>query len=268
MVCIVRRLATAGAAALLGVTFVAFPLGISSSIAQQSAPPLPPAPYAAPAAPAAAPSPYDWNGFYVGLHGGWGSGNESGSSSPLVNKGDNHSGNGATGMDGIVGGGQIGFNWMAAPKLVLGAEADLSGAGIKGTSTGVSSGGTSYRVTTVNQLGTLRGRVGYPIDNWLIYGTGGLAWEDIAFTHIQGACLPSCGTVAFGATSYIKQNRTGWTFGGGVELGMTSNWTAKLEYLYMNFGSYFYSDPVFNRAQQAHNSTINVLQFGVNYKFD
>jgi len=259
---------TVCAAALLGMALVALPLGMSSSRAQQPTPPLPPAPYAVPAPvdSVAAPSLYNWSGFYLGVHGVWGFGTSNGMSHPTNTSGDLHVSTQQVDSDGIIGGGQIGFNWMASPNLVLGIETDVSGADIKGTAVGVSTGGVSYQKLSFDRVGTVRGRIGYPIDNWLIYVTGGFAWGHSNVTHIQGACFPSCGTVAFGATSHIAQNLTGWTAGAGAEVGLTSNWAAKLEYLHTEFGTDAYLDPTFHRSI-ALQTTIDVVRVGVNYKF-
>ncbi|WP_204277303.1 outer membrane protein, partial [Klebsiella oxytoca] len=77
---------------------------------------------------------------------------------------------------------QIGYNWLAAPRWVVGLEADLQASGIRGS---------AYQVTTppfadqtgtgvsksIGWFGTVRGRVGFLIDpQWLLYATGGLAY--------------------------------------------------------------------------------------------
>jgi outer membrane immunogenic protein len=257
MTLVVRNFGKAGAAALLGTVLAAWPFGMSSSYAQQSAPSL-----------------YNWNGFYLGAHAGWGFGSSSGTAHAInTTQSDQHVSNERIGSNGVIGGGQVGFNWMASPKLVLGIEADVSGADINGNTVGVSSGGTSFQKLNFDTVGTVRGRIGYPImNNSLIYGTGGLAWGHANVTHIQGQCPaphPDCvgDTVAFGATSNIAQNLIGWTAGAGVEVAVISNWTARLEYLHMGFGSYSYQDPTFGRSI-AFQSNIEAVRLGVNYKFD
>ena len=61
-------------------------------------------------------------------------------------------------------------------------------------------------------------------------------------------------------------NATGWTAGGGVEVGLTPNWTTKLEYLHMDFGSATVANPSFNRAN-TFSLTTEIVRVGLNYKF-
>jgi outer membrane immunogenic protein len=94
-------------------------------------------------------------------------------------------------------------------------------------------------------FGTLRGRVGVtPADRWLVYGTGGLAYGEIrtdaTFTGppplnciAPGPCAPA-GAPATASFSTIK---AGWVAGGGVETVLGLGWTAKLEYLHVDFGN-------------------------------
>src|SRR5262249_57502735 len=88
----------------------------------------------------------------------------------------------------------------------------------------------------VQYFGTVRGRVGYSIGNWLIYGTGAFAWTYDQFTRAQLAGTPIGGTAVAGTEESALRWRTGWTLGAGVEVPLASNWTAKLEYLFNHFG--------------------------------
>ena len=81
----------------------------------------------------------------------------------------------------------------------------------------------------------------------LIYGTGGFAYGG--------------GTVSFGAISN-SQTHTGWTVGAGVEVGLTPNWSAKAEYLYVRLDDQGYVLTGVNNGFQS-----NVFRLGVNYRF-
>lgn len=144
---------------------------------------------------------------------------------------------------GVIGGVQIGYNWLASPRWVIGLEADLQASGIKGsasqtmmplffdpTATGVTK--------SIGWFGTVRGRVGFLIDpQWLIYATGGLAYGEtkLGFNTIDVpfGCLIG-GTICANSTSSAV--RVGWTVGAGVEAMLTPNWSFKLEYLYVDLG--------------------------------
>ena len=155
----------------------------------------------------AAPA-YNWSGFYVGLNGGgdWGTSNWTSA--------------GSSDMSGAVIGGTAGLNWQMG-HAVLGLEGDVDWSSLKGSTT---SALCPAGCTTNNDwLATVRGRAGYAFDRFLPYVTGGLAVGDI-----------KAGAPGFtGAT----QTNAGWTAGGGVELALTNNWTAKAEYLHVDLGN-------------------------------
>ena len=96
-------------------------------------------------------------------------------------------------------------------------------------------------------FGTLRGRFGFAINNVMLYGTAGLAYGEL-----KGEFLG------------LEENKTlvGWTAGAGIEYGFTQNWSAKLEYLYMDLGSRTYS--ITGVDNGLHSS---FLRLGVNYHF-
>ena len=79
---------------------------------------------------------YDWTGFYVGGNVGysWGNSNvptltDPGPPSTMLNSASNK-----FNMDGVVGGGQIGYNWQR-DRWVFGLEADIQGTGQAGNGT-------------------------------------------------------------------------------------------------------------------------------------
>ncbi len=221
---------------------------------------------------------YNWTGFYVGGNAGWGLAHTFGTNDNLVPNPNEHGPTtGGHNWNGFVGGGQIGYNWMASRNVVLGIEADLSFANLKTSIAGDTIDGIAYRNSKVDEFGTVRGRVGYAFNNWLIYGTGGAAFTHGITTNTQGPCSTLHGgtvnctgpfqQVPLGYTDSDTLNLTGWTVGGGVEVGITQNWTTKLEYLHMDFGSFSFTDPLFNRITRA-NLMVDVVRLGLNYKFN
>lgn len=221
----------------------------------------------------AAPSTYNWTGFYVGGNAGWGFAKLDSTGHKLDPNGfgSNRTASNSTTWNGFVGGGVVGFNWMALPNVVLGVEADLSGADLKTNGEGVSTDGISFKTASIDAIGTLRGRIGYAWNNWLIYGTGGGVWSRVRMSNTQGPCNPdpTCagGPVPLGTTNSNTINATGWTAGSGIEVGITPNWTAKLEYLHMDFATFTAANPSFNRAN-TDDLKIDVVRLGVNFKFD
>jgi opacity protein-like surface antigen len=208
-----------------------------------------------------------WAGFYLGAHGGYG-------------WKDNDFSTGFTGFptgtfiggiksQGWLGGGQAGYNWQYA-RAVAGLEIDGSATGIKGSSLPVTSGATTATVSDdVKYLGTVRGRLGWtPTANWLLYGTGGLAWERV---HRSSLVVDGTST----STDDKPRDQFGWVAGAGVEtlLG-NSNWIARLEYLHYDFGTVEPAITVTSTvagspssAERGGRQTIEAVRAGLSYKF-
>ena len=124
-------------------------------------------------------------------------------------------------------------------------------------------GEASYQ-DDVELSGTVRGRVGYAPGNWLFYATGGLAYSYDQFTHTQLAGTPVGGTAQPGEVETQYKIRVGAAFGGGVELALTPQWMARLEFLYTEYGSQAVDFP---DAAQRFTSNLNVetIRAGLDY---
>jgi outer membrane immunogenic protein len=220
--------------------------------------------YKAPA-PVAPMVAYNWNGFYVGVHigGAWEHRDfsQTTTSGPLVESATLNS-------SSFAGGGQIGFNWTLA-KILLGLEADMSGTDLSGNAQTFNLAGTGPGWTqTTDIFGTARARLGVIADDWLFYGTGGLAWADDQFTRTQLTGDPAL-TPPVGFVVSNHGTRIGWTAGAGVEWGFARNWSAKLEYLFMDFGSssFSFTVPAGTFAVDEGDLTLHTVRVGVNYRF-
>jgi outer membrane immunogenic protein len=102
----------------------------------------------------------------------------------------------------------------------------------------------------------LTGRVGLAFDRWLVYGKGGVAWSGDRY---------STNRYTFPGSVEISDTRWGWTAGAGVEYAFAPQWSAKLEYNFMDFGTRTYSfapGTTTDIDQQIH-----AVKLGVNYKF-
>lgn len=220
------------------------------------------------------PVAYNWNGFYIGAHlgGGWAS--RDFSQTNLLFPGIVESG--TLGSSGIVGGGQIGYNWQFAPTWLVGIEADISGADLSGSTTTTTPAGLSTVGWTdkIDDFGTVRARLGYVANNWLFYGTGGFAWANDTITRTQltsGVNAPAAGLVTTNS-----QTSTGWVAGLGTEWGFAPTWTARLEYLHIDVGggAFGFSTPVgvggaINTFTVNQNDlTIDTVRVGVNHLFN
>ncbi len=122
---------------------------------------------------------------------------------------------------GLVGGG-LGYD-MQSGSWVLGIATDLSAANVDGSS--AVCGTTSHPCgTSLDSLGTLRGRVGWAFGGVLPYVTGGFAYGEV---HAWDSMFGVSGS------SY----RSGWTIGAGIEALLTPNWSVKFEYLHVDLGT-------------------------------
>jgi len=185
-------------------------------------------------APAYVPPPlYNWTGLYVGINGGGGWG-RSDFSAPLAS--------GSFNTSGALVGGTLGFNYQMG-QVVFGLEGDIDWSNLRGSGT---CAGLSCSVRN-NWLGTARGRLGYAIDRFMPYVTGGAAFGDIK-TSVAGL-------------GDSRTTKAGWTVGGGIEAAIAGPWTAKVEYLYVDLGrggSVLGSDAKFQT---------NIVRAGLNFRF-
>jgi outer membrane immunogenic protein len=199
-------------------------------------------PTKAPAAPIADPA---WTGWYLGLNAGgdWSASEVSTSTANVPGAAPQLSAlaigliNGlGTPTDihasGFTGGGQGGYNYQMGRWLV-GVEADIEyfrAAGSTGTATAPGTFNLNSSVST-DWLFTARPRLGFISNNWLFYGTGGLA-----VTHISGT-WNLAGSAGIAENASTSSTKAGWVAGGGIETMLPGKWLVGAEYLYVNFNS-------------------------------
>ena len=210
---------------------------------------------------------YNWTGFYVGGHigGGW---SDLGSTEIAPGSGSFPVGTvfAKNNMSGVLGGVQGGYNWQIS-SLVLGVEGEYSWGNVSGTATTTSIPFpfVSSTVTAKStELGLATARVGYAADNWLFYAKGGGAWG-----HGSSSGEVFVRGVPFEPTS-SSTDRTGWVIGGGVEWGFAPNWSAKLEYNHVDFGSKNVTivSGITGTTFVSSSDTLDIVKAGVNYRFN
>jgi len=241
---------------------------------------------------------WSWTGFYAGLNVGYSFGRsratdsfyDGGTGALLSTIDSNFS------MNGAIGGGQVGYNWQFN-DWVVGIEADLQGSGQKGSSSVACAGAicsapcpgpicakqaptgggpvTDNLSEKLTWFGTARGRLGVTVTPAVLaYVTGGLAYGEVK-TDLSVAgvnCLTPV-SASFGSSA----TKAGWTVGGGLEGQVIGNWTAKLEYLYIDLGTVTSGTLVTSIVAPSRGSlatsisshvTDNIVRVGLNYKFD
>jgi outer membrane immunogenic protein len=225
------------------------------------------------------PTGFNWSGLYIGAHIGWAW--QSSNTSTFDDNGlNNPPGSELFGGQieqfsfkdtGFLGGAQIGYNWVIGPNWLLGAEADGS---VANMATNVSVCGSeecaAYRFST-NDFGTGRARVGFFWNNVLLYGTGGWAWTDVKVDRTVTSSALIAGLAGLGSNGSNSGFNNGWVAGAGLEWGFAPRWTARIEYLHLQFPgmtndySYATAPPTLRTSTTVLGD--DVVRVGINYLF-
>src|SRR5262245_17908952 len=234
-----------------------------------------------PSVPSVPLMPVEWTGIYFGVNAGygWASGSSNtvfgggltgGTTTPL--------GLGATELGvsdlasssrprGGIAGGQIGFNWQAG-RVVFGAELDAQWSGQQSTAAVVCNGTppcAASETVKIRSLTTGRARFGLAFDWLMPYVTAGGALvnaRDNLTVTVGGASAsfpPLSGTTL------------GWTAGAGVDVALSSNWSARFEYLYIRANDVTSSVSIpgvlgVGTASESAAYRDNIVRVGLNYR--
>ena len=211
-----------------------------------------------------------WTGFYGGPHVGYGWGSKKFFDNFPTPDGELDAAAAVKGgLGGLQGGYNHQFNW-----LVVGVEGDFSWSGANGNFPCFPFGDQVCSAKP-EWLGSVAGRLGVAYGPALFYVKGGAAWTHDHFTDLatcsgnqprsRAGITAACGDMFFG-----DQTRPGWLFAVGIEYLFARNWSAKLEYDYMDFGSRsvplidggngFFTEDIHQKMQ--------VVKVGLNYHFD
>jgi outer membrane immunogenic protein len=226
---------------------------------------------------------FNWSGFYLGGYAGYAAGsadttgtldpnNQFGNAAPPAAQ-PAYNANMSPGLKprGFTGGGTVGANWQKG-ILVWGLEGDFGAFALSSSATtSVTPPGhvnlTSSTSVSADWLGTARGRVGLAFDHSLFYATAGAAFTDLSFrqTNTYATGLPG------GVESFSISNlRVGVAAGAGWEYMFLPDWSGKIEYLHLDFGTLTGGGVLeVQRVDVAHTTTFtaDVVRAGVNYRF-
>ena len=215
---------------------------------------------------------FNWSGFYIGGHVGWGWQHDEATLSsispalPFSVLGSNFN----LERSGFLGGATVGVNWQPVGQpWVFGIEGDWSWASVDESATvtfplniGITGNGQT------NWYATAAGRLGYAWDRSLFYVKGGAAWMENEYSAT--VVVPFAGSTF--TTNTFSNTRTGWMVGVGFEQAFYDNWSWKIEYNYMDFGSknISLSTTAFGTTFTGGvdvDTDIHVVKFGLNYRF-
>jgi outer membrane immunogenic protein len=207
-----------------------------------------------PEAPLIAPAPFDWSGFYIGVHAGYAWANRNGCwdfGSTTVDCGTDFDETFDYGQKGPLVGAQGGYNW-AWSNFLLGVEVDASLADVTGE---LNPGDTDGGVGTWNWLASASARLGWAHNNWLLYAKGGYALGDFDFAGNSGC--------------NFNMNHHGPLAGAGVEWRFSQHASVKLEYNHIWFDTRKTPCTAFGFIPTAveTGASMDVVKVGINYNF-
>jgi high affinity Mn2+ porin len=200
---------------------------------------------------------FDWSGLYVGGHVGYGRGNAQVTLADQTTPPLSVPINSSNSFGSLIGGAQLGYNYVLPSRVLLGIEADVSflnalSADDVAWSRLIPVADTAEKI---DYMATLRGRLGYAFPRWMIYVTGGAALSLGRFLQNPGV------TDDIDKLLYLH---TGWVAGAGAEVAVAPSWTARLEYLYRSLSN---AGVLFPSGTLAASSfEVQSLRLGLNYK--
>jgi outer membrane immunogenic protein len=208
-----------------------------------------------------------WQGFYIGVNGGYAFDLDTDvSDRDFLNAGPPVK-TFSFDSDGPVAGGQVGFNLQPLNWLVLGIEGDGGYFGVHGRARqpGSSPNGT-FATIDPGAYVTVRGRIGLARDRWLLYVTGG--WFGSNYERsINDTTICSCGTVLGKGSN--DDFESGYTVGGGLEWLFRDHWSLRIEYLYFNLENSTVNVPIFQSGtfRFGFDDDGHIVRGGLNFKF-
>ncbi|WP_439575559.1 outer membrane protein [Phreatobacter sp.] len=194
------------------------------------------------------PASFSWQGLYAGVHVAFGTGQQTFPGDP----------DSTHRFNGLLGGVQFGFNHQLSNRVVIGLEATLGFGGLAGSTIADVAPppfGIQRIGSRVDFLTTIGPRIGYAFDRSLIYAKGGFAAASFIGWFADDA----------GPPTQARNWRGGWFLGAGIEHAFAPNWTAKIEYNYVNLGNgrFFFAQGLSNPTRM----DIHTVTIGVNYRF-
>lgn len=213
----------------------------------------------------------DWSGFYMGLHGGWGWADaESEYGNKYANEKCRRSHEYEVSYKGKFGqpgcavdlkpeggfvGAQGGFNFVFDNSLMLGVEGDYAFASLKDDGAGGTGIFNTHVDLEIEQLASVRARMGMAMGQWLPFVTAGWGWAQADRSTFNSL---------FGTSSESNWH-DGWTAGLGAEYAIDERWSVKAEYRYYDLGEENYG--VAAPGGTDVDLELHTVQVGVNIHF-
>ena len=182
--------------------------------------------------------------------------------------------------NGVIGGANVGYN-LQFNQWVIGIEGTVDGTSLTNNAGLAFPDGTSLTAhTSIPVQGSIRGRLGFAWDRFLVYATGGVAFGEFNTQYYYDGFGATIGTVhraPFFGASYFSETQVGWTVGGGIQYAITPEWSVRAEYRYTDWGGFndiLFSGTTFPTGFHnfgyygSRHVQQNQVQVGFDYKFD
>lgn len=161
-----------------------------------------------------------------------------------------------TSYDGFAGGGLIGFNYQF-DSIVMGVEGDIAFASFESNETLAFLIGSGID-EEIDMTYGVRARLGYAMDRTLVFVTGGVAWAEYQADF--------AGLIPVLDPSLADETLFGWQIGGGIEQALTDNITLRVDYLYTDYESENFDNPVLGILHDAeYDLDSHSIRLGVNF---
>jgi outer membrane immunogenic protein len=203
----------------------------------------------------------NWSGAYLGLKGGWQSGQ---GNFQFVS--DDRVYTTSPNLTGLAAGANLGFLKQFDNGFIVGAELDANILQIANKNSQFYQGGDPisniFGSTKMNWDASARIRAGYAFNRFMPYVTGGLAMANVDYGY---DVLPPFKKLF--KPSQINDSLFGWTIGAGAEFALTEKLSTRLEYRYSDFGPAS-NTIVFDGFDSPSKFKLNDsrIEFGLSYK--
>jgi outer membrane immunogenic protein len=224
--------------------------------------------------PAPAPYiPYNWTGFYGGIQAGGGWGTQQVTNVTATDSVPAGFVDSPMDLSGALGGFYYGYNYQFNNQFLVGIDGDFSWTGVDGTSTDIGplNGHTLTHQEDIEWITTVTGRLGYTVNNWLLFAKGGWAWARWDGTSDNQGLNDLRETVI--GVGQNAEMRDGWTVGAGFEYGVTEHVSLKLEYDFIGFETANYTSTdvsptgVVTTSSKSTTSSLNIFKGGVSWRY-
>ncbi len=203
-----------------------------------------------------------WAGPYIGVYGGYGFGQ----SQATGTTGDPFDEGGITGLtlrlnpQGAFGGVTVGYNQQTG-NVVWGVEGEAGYLGLRAAANPAPGFTDDAGTVAYGFYATLAARFGIAMDRTLLFArAGGIIAQYIGtYGDYDGGVPDTFDQTTLGGPQF------GYVIGAGAEFAFDANWTAKLEYNFLNLGT----DTTTNNAGDTytHRNQAHLIKFGLNFLF-